>query len=312
MASFNLVQLRYFLSVADLGSFAAAAERENVSATAIASAVTQLERSLDTRLCVRRRALGVELTRAGRLLAAEAARLLSSADEIERTVAGAGRDLVGPLVVGCYGNFAPTLLPGLIEGFSALHPRVDVNFRIASQDVLQDLLLDGQIDLALVYDIDLRPGMMKKELYRSRVHLIVSAEHRFAERGSVTLSEMREDPYILFESPPAGDHALAIFEAHDITPRIRFRSEQFELTRALVARNLGYCMMVYRSRSHVSHEGLRLVELEITPEIDPESTILVWPRSMVLSTRAHAFADFAHAYITDQLRHAPWVLPFPT
>ena len=245
------------------------------------------------------------MTRSGHLLAAEASALLDSAEEVERSVVGGGRELVGPLVVGCYSNFAPTLLPGLIEGFVAVHPRVDINFRIASQDLLQELLAEGQIDLAIVYDIGLRPGLRKRELYRARVHVIVGANHRFAHRGSVSLNELAEDPYILFESAPAGDQALAIFDAQGITPNVRFRSEQYELTRALVARDLGYCMMIYRSRSNLSYEGLAVVELEITPEMEPRSTVLAWRRSMPLSVRAEAFADFAQHYVAGHLDAMP-------
>jgi DNA-binding transcriptional LysR family regulator len=82
MAAFSLIQLKYFLSVATTGSFAAAALAENISASAIASATTTLERSLGMQLLVRQRSKGVELTANGYWLAAEARRLLDSAETL--------------------------------------------------------------------------------------------------------------------------------------------------------------------------------------------------------------------------------------
>lgn len=299
MPSFTLIQLRYFLAVAETGSFAAAATRERVSATAVASAVGQLEQAVGAKLCIRRRAHGVELTRSGHVLRDEAVKLLRAADEVDRTVAGGGQELVGPLVVGCYGNFAPSLLPGLIEGFSARNPRVDVDFHIAAQDVLQAMLFDGRIDVALMYDIDLRHGVEKRRLYEARVYLLMSADHRLADREAVSLEQLKDDPYILFDSPPAGDRAMSIFADAGIEPHVRFRSEQFELTRALVARNLGYCMMIYRSRSNLSYEGLPLVEVALDPPVPSASVVLAWTTAGGLSARAAAFIDFAERYIDD-------------
>jgi DNA-binding transcriptional LysR family regulator len=82
VAAFSLIQLQYFLSVASLGSFAAAGLAENISPSAIASATTTLERSLGVQLLVRQRSKGVVLTPDGRWLAGEARRLLDSAETL--------------------------------------------------------------------------------------------------------------------------------------------------------------------------------------------------------------------------------------
>ncbi|YCH08998.1 LysR substrate-binding domain-containing protein [Arthrobacter sp. alpha11c] len=297
MPSFNLVQLQYFCSVAETGSFAGASIRENVSATAIATSISQLERAMKTQLCVRRRAHGVDLTPSGRLLLDEARALLRAAEEVDLTVAGQGRDFVGPITVGCYPTFAPTLIPALIDGFAALHPRVDVDFRIAPQGGLMELLREGRIDLILVYDLNLPLDLEGVVLYETPVHIIVGARHRLAGKGSVALTELKDDPYVFFDSPPASDHALEIFKDFGITPNIRYRSEQYELTRALVARNLGYCMMIHRSRSKSSYEGLPLATLELEPAMPLERVQVAWLRRAPLTSRAAALTEFARDFV---------------
>lgn len=293
MPTFNLIQLQYFCSVAETGSFAGAGIRENVSATAIAASISQLERAMKSQLCVRRRAHGVDLTPNGRLLLDEARALLKAAEEVDLKVAGQGKELVGPITVGCYPTFAPTLIPALIDGFSAVHPQVQVDFRIAPQGSLMELLSEGRIDLILVYDLNLPLDLQGFVLYETPVHIIVGARHRLAGRGSVELAELKDDPYVFFDSSPASDHAMEIFKNAGIMPNVRYRSEQYELTRALVARNLGYCMMIHRSRSNTSYEGLALETLELKPTMPLERVQVAWLRRTPLTSRAAAFAEFA-------------------
>jgi DNA-binding transcriptional LysR family regulator len=88
VAAFSLIQLKYFLSVATCGSFAAAALAENISPSAIASAATTLERSLGMQLLIRQRSKGVELTANGSWLEREARRLLDSAEILSARATG--------------------------------------------------------------------------------------------------------------------------------------------------------------------------------------------------------------------------------
>jgi DNA-binding transcriptional LysR family regulator len=87
VAAFSLIQLKYFLSVATCGSFAAALA-ENISPSAIASAATTLERSLGMQLLIRQRSKGVELTANGSWLEREARRLLDSAEILSARATG--------------------------------------------------------------------------------------------------------------------------------------------------------------------------------------------------------------------------------
>ena len=68
VGNLNLRQLTYFLAIADAGSITLAAAQLHVSQSAVAATLTQLEATLDVQLCVRRRAHGVQLTAAGRML----------------------------------------------------------------------------------------------------------------------------------------------------------------------------------------------------------------------------------------------------
>lgn len=286
MAEVTLVQMRYFCRVAETGSFAAAAAAEHVSATAVAAAVTSLERNLGAQLCVRERSRGVRLTTTGEVLRTEAAKVLDMAEELRLRVIGGPDELVGPLVVGCYSTFAPTVLPGLFEEFARRHPRVMLNFSVQPQEKLLGALRSGSLDCALMYDIGLPDGLTKKALYHAPIHVIISGDHPLADRPSISLHELKDEPLILFDSTPAGPHTLRVLEQVGFSPNVRHRVPNYELVRSMVARNLGYSLMIHHNPAKFSYEGRPIAEVPIAPALPIERMVAVWTADVPLNARA--------------------------
>lgn len=154
----SLRRLAYFVAAAELGTMTRAAQRLHVSQSAVSLAVAELERELGVQLLLRRRARGLTPTAAGRRVLADARVLLRRADELRAGARDLGATLRGRLVVGCFATLAPLVLPGLLDGFAAAHPDVDLDFVEGSLVDLQAMLLDGRCELALLYDMDIEPG----------------------------------------------------------------------------------------------------------------------------------------------------------
>jgi DNA-binding transcriptional LysR family regulator len=304
MARYTLRQLGYFAAVAEAGSISAAAAKLHVSQTAVAAAVTELEKIFRTQLTVRRKAHGVSLTPAGRYLHAQAADLLRAAEELELSTASGGRELAGPLVIGCYQTVAPTILPVLIEGFTVNHPQVGLDFVEGAQYVIQERLLAGDMDLAIVYDMDLQPGLGSVLLYKVPAYVLLPASHRLAGEDGVSLADLAEDPMILLDAPPSSRHTLSLFEKAGVRPAIRYRTRDFELTRSLVGRGVGYSVLVQRPAVDSSYEGRTVVAKPIVPAVKPVAVRMIWPEAIKLTDRAEAMVAFA-ANAARNTRHPP-------
>ncbi|SFI79499.1 DNA-binding transcriptional regulator, LysR family [Amycolatopsis sacchari] len=305
MAHYTLRQLEYLVTVAEVGSISRAAQRLHVSPTAVAAALTELERIFGTQLLVRRKAHGVSLTPTGSFVRARAAELLHTADELELAAPSGGRELSGPLVLGCYVTISPTIVPGLLEWFAVHHPRVRLTFAEGSQAELPHLLLEGKLDLAVVYDMALPPGLDSVLLTTTPAYALLPPDHALAARDAVTLAELAAEPMILLDLPPAAQHTLSLFERAGLTPRIAQRTSDFELTRSLVARGFGYAVLVQRPAVDRSYEGLPVVPRTITPEVPGVGVRMAWPRDVRLTDRAKAMIAAA----VDQVRDTG--LPVP-
>ncbi|GAB3261304.1 LysR family transcriptional regulator [Arthrobacter pigmenti] len=298
MPAYTLRQLTYFLAIAETGSISDAAATLHVSQSAVASALTELERVLRSQLCIRRKSHGVTLTPSGHFLVLRARALLKDADELEETTAGRGEKLAGRLALGCYVSLAPTVLPPLLEGFSLQHPDVSLDFREGSQDELQEQLLAGTLDLAVLYGMDLGPELDSVDLYSARAYVLLPDNHPLREREHVSLAELSDEPMILLDVPPSSHHTMSLFERQMLQPRIQYRTSDFELTRSLVGRGLGYTILVQRPRTDLTYEGQQVIARPIHPPVKEVSVKLAWPHAIRLNNRTSAFVDYALANVS--------------
>ncbi|MBF6246572.1 LysR family transcriptional regulator [Nocardia elegans] len=305
MPGYTLRQLEYFAAVAQARSISAAATALHVTPTAVASALTDLERVLRTQLVVRRKAHGITLTPTGSYLHQRVAGLLREADELERAAAGGGTELVGPLLLGCYSTIAPTVVPLLMEWMREHHPRVDLTVVTGSQAELPQRLLVGGLDLTIGYDIGLPDGLDSVLLYRAPPYAILPTDHPLTRRDTVTIAELAREPMILLDLPPAAQHTLQLFTDVGVEPRIGQRISDFELTRALVARGFGYSVLIQRPAISRSYEGLPIALREIESPSHSGHVLMMWPRQVRLTDRAAALVDFAtrHADHLDPRNH---------
>ncbi|MGP4090174.1 LysR substrate-binding domain-containing protein [Streptomyces sp. KR55] len=292
--------MHVFVAVAETGAISRAAERLLVSQSSVSLALTELERSLRTTLCVRRRAHGVQLTPAGEAVLTHARLLLHQAAELEAAAAGGEDTLTGRLSLGCYPTVGPTVLPTLLQGFTSQYPDVEVTFHEDVQDQLQRRLEGGELDLVIVYDLDLPPQWGSRPLLERRPGVLLPCGHRLAaDPGPLDLRELAEEPMVLLDTTPSSAHAADVCSRAGFSPRISYRSQNYETVRALVGRGLGWTIMLQRPGTATTYEGLEVVFREIaTPEPEAVRLVVAWPHEGLLSRVARSFVRYAGEQFT--------------
>ncbi|QCR20230.1 LysR substrate-binding domain-containing protein [Agrococcus sp. SGAir0287] len=288
----TLRQLAYLVAAADAGTIAAASARLHVSASAMSDGIAELERALGAHLAIRRRAHGLTLTSAGAHVVAQARPILAAALELERSVA-AGDALVGPITIACFPTLVPTILPPLLAGFAAAHPGVDLRVVETTQDGLAGRIESGEIDVAVVYETLVPGNPRRRRLYALPAHVVLAADDPLAAQPTVRLETLVDRDLILLDAPPSSEHTLSLFAARGLTPRIRQRVRGYEAVRTLVARGLGYGILVQRPANPASYEGLPLAVREIEPAVDPVGVDVIWSAEAEPPARVAALIDFA-------------------
>lgn len=289
MLKVSLRQIRYFVQTAETGSIAEAARMANVAQPSLSSAILKMEELLDVELFIRHHAKGVSLTAEGQRLLPQARNLLRMAEEFEASARIQAHELSGTLAVGCYSTLAASYMPRIISEFAVQHPGVQILIHEGTVDVMLDKIANGEVEIALAYDIDLPEDLIKMRIHSAPPHVVLPEGHPLLSKPAVSLTELRDEPFILLNSKPAERYFMNVFEAVKVVPRIAHTSQSFEVVRSLVGQGRGYSVLVTRPLSGVTYDGLRVHHRPLTDALPEQSMCTVRAPTTRMTRRAKAF-----------------------
>ena len=149
MRQLNLDQLRTLVTIAELGSFAAAARALHLAPPTISLHVAELESRLGAPLLLRQRqrvvptGIGAGLVERGRRLLADVDGAL---DDVARQVDGRA----GRVRLGASTGALAWLLPQALEAMGQRHPGIDVQVAVLTSQETVSRVRDGSLDIGLV------------------------------------------------------------------------------------------------------------------------------------------------------------------
>jgi len=286
--NFTLVQLRYFVTAAELGSMTAASKELMVAQSAISAAIAQVERELGVQLLIRHHARGLSLTRSGERFLAEAREFLAHAAALAQSARGLAVSLTGELTIGCFTAIAPFYLSRLLGEFASRYPEVRVTVVEGGVAELESALLDGRCELALVYGTDLALDLEIRPLTQVRPYALLPPGHRLASAETVSVADLASEPLIMLDLPRSRDYFRALYTTE---PRVRFRTSSYETARSLVAGGHGYSIFTELPLTDETYDGGRVVTVPISDEAPPLNVVLASVRGVRPTARAVAFSE---------------------
>lgn len=259
----TLTQLTYFVECAKTLNMTAASQELHVAQSAVSTAITHLERSLGTALFIRQHSKGLILTHAGETLLHDSHRLFGSLNDTIESIRSEQSDIRGSITVACFNTLAPFLLPRLLGRLQEKHPELHVATIEGDHEESIAALRGGRAEIAISYDLTEDEGIERRIVGEFPPHVLVHEDHRLAERESVALAELADDPFVLLDLPSSRDYFLGILRTAGISPEVKYRSSSYETVRSLVATGLGYSLLNQRPRTEYTYAGTKTVALAI-------------------------------------------------
>lgn len=274
MQRYTLRQLEYLIACIDHGSIAQAAEALNVSQPSVSVAISKLEDQFGVQLLYRHHSQGVSPTPSAANILQSARSLLSHASDLERQAMLTGTSVAGELWLGSFATLAPVILPGLIGALDREYPEIRLRLREGTQEVLIDALRSGDIDLALLYDLDLPDDLRRLRLSEGAPYVALPEGHPLARSTAISLKDLSREPLILLDIPPSRDYFLGLFRSAGITPMIAHRSPSLEMVRGMVGHGLGYTILVTRPHGDRTYDGRALAIRPLEDSNEPSKIVL--------------------------------------
>lgn len=189
--------LRLIAEVARTESVTRAADRLNVTQSAVSHQLRDLEHKLGTSLFVRsgRRMLP---SPAGRLIVDAADDVLKTIERVESKIEQLAREAAGELRVctHCYTGYS--WLPSVVESLRRRYPAFALH--VVPEYTLDPItaLLDAKLDLAIMNDEPDDARLRHQELFEDEHVAVVPAAHPWATQPFVTPQEIAREPLYLF------------------------------------------------------------------------------------------------------------------
>jgi DNA-binding transcriptional LysR family regulator len=194
----TLHQLRTFRAVAEQLSFSAAAHELSISQPSVSYQVKELEAALGLPLLDR---LGkrVRLTEAGQVLYGYARRTLALLDEAALAMEQMRGIERGTLRVGASNTVGIYVIPLALGAYKRLHPNLAVSLEIGSRDSLQERVLQGALDLAVLSAPIPDPDLVSVPFMEDELVMVVPAGHPLAGRPELTLRDLASESFLMRE-----------------------------------------------------------------------------------------------------------------
>jgi LysR family hydrogen peroxide-inducible transcriptional activator len=189
-------QLRYFCAVASTGSFTKAAAQESISQPSLSQQIRKLEREFGLPLFER---LGRQnkLTHSGEVFLPQAEAILRQIADAKAHVTSLKEGVQGRLRIGVIPTILPYWVAPRMGEFTAKFPDVDLELIEATSHILIEKLQAGELDVAVTSLTVQSPDLVRSELFRENLWLIVSPQHPFAQSKSARIEDLETDRMLL-------------------------------------------------------------------------------------------------------------------
>lgn len=195
----NMIHLRYihyFLAVAEHQSFTRAAEMLHVSQPALSQHIKSLEESLGI-LLFDRSSKNIRLTDVGEIYfqyAQQASHLLNEGQRAIHDIEDLSR---GSIRVAVTPSFITYFIGPLIAKLYAHHPNITVQVQESSQDKIEKMLLNDEIDIGIGFDEANSSGISTEKFLTEKLTLVSSVDHPLAKKDSITLKQIEDENFVL-------------------------------------------------------------------------------------------------------------------
>ncbi|WP_280550173.1 MULTISPECIES: LysR family transcriptional regulator [unclassified Halomonas] len=296
----QLKSLRLFTTVAETGSFVAAAERQHTVQSNVTAHIKKLEEEVGAKLVYRTGQ--ARLTSAGLALLEYAERMLDAHDEA-LSLFKDNEKLCGRLRIGAMETTTALRLPPILAAYHAAHPEVDIKLKTGPTAELVELLIAGQVDCVFVAG----------RLEHRRYHLLKAFSERLVLVGPEPMTaippseELLSSAFLAFRQGCSYRQRIELLLAsYGVTAARIFEFGTVDAMLGCVSAGMGYTVLPRVTvEAHLHRFSIHYLELpKPIAEVD---TYFAAPEPDTWSPALARFVDNLHQTVVmkDSILHTP-------
>lgn len=296
----ELMQLRYFATVARLGNISRAAQELYVTQPNLSKSIARLEEELGVPLFDHRKGK-ITLNDYGRCFLAS---VNLSLGELENGIRGIQRMYDSSQNILTLGCSIDDLLPDVLRDFTPKHPEIGIRQFSGSPTELAERLGLHELDLMLTARPVGGNGYVFEALGRCDFVILCGQGHWLTQRTRVSVQELAEEKIICDRSRMDVETLTALCQSCGFSPNIAFEVDNSDLIFSLLSNRQGVAFMPMAQMRKINREypdsGIHMVLLE--DPVEPASLGLVYRKDDPWSHAARIFSEFLREWLSAEER----------
>ena len=287
----EILQLQYFQTVARQEHMTKSAEQLQIAQPSLSKTISRLEEDLGVTLFDREHRK-IKLNAAGRIFLNRVERAFAELNEGRREIVELADQDQKNITLAVT---IPRVLPDLLGAFLSQYPDVRFQQFLKSISSMKQLLIEGEIDYCISSVPIEGPDLRWEPLITEEIYLIVPPNHRLAGRESITLKEVKDEPFISMNTG-FGFRSLTdqfCLEA-GFVQHIAFEGDEPAVISDLVRKGLGIAFVSELTWLHQT--GSLSHKIRITEPVCQRTIGLGWSEKRYFTAVAKQFRLFVMDY----------------
>ncbi|HON58540.1 MAG TPA: selenium metabolism-associated LysR family transcriptional regulator [Smithella sp.] len=220
----TIQQLEAIIALVKEGSFSRAAKRMLLTQPALTKNIKNAEDFVGARL-VNRSSAGITLTPEGKILYDYARRVVRLRNEAKEKVLALRKEIGGNIYLSASTIPATYILPRVLSDFNQTEAGIHIYIKTADSEEAMNMVLDNEVEMGVIGKKPLNKILTAEALWKDRLVLVVSADHVWRKKKSVTMPELLKEPFVIREK---GSATRDLFEFH-LKKSKTFSLDQFNI-----------------------------------------------------------------------------------
>jgi len=294
--------LRYFMTVGRLGSIRRAADELNVSASAIARQILNVEAEVGAPL-FERLPSGLRLTAAGEIMMAAGGRWQKNMADVRAQIDALRGLKRGHVEMAIIDALAKGVIPAAIHAIQTRYPGITIGVRVLENEKVRRAVSNGEVDFGIL----LEPHSYRDLTVRAFVEVVLGfvtpAGHPLATRSEARFSAAIGSPLIVPAEPLAVSQQIAVLEgATGLQLERKASSDNIQMITSLVRQGVGVGVLTSIDVMTEVQQGV----LAFTRISDP----LLRPMTLALCTAAARTPSYAAGIVLGEIENGFGQLSF--
>lgn len=288
----ELLQLKYFQTVAYTEHISRAARQLNIAQPSLSLTIKRLENELGTDL-FERKGRNIQLSASGKILLKHVDRIFTEIENAQAEIRAEEQAISRTLRISITN---PRFLAGLISEYINSFPESKIIQAISAKNEIFASLKKGDIDLGITGRHAPDEEIESRILVNEDIVLVLPSNHRLTGRTEIPLSQVADEPFItLANNAEYSEFTNLLCEKAGFVPNIAFEVDSHLLVE-IVKLDQGAALLPI---SICRALGLNYIKVADDSAIYPVA--LSWNRHKTLSASTTNFRDFIMAYYERNL-----------